>query len=70
MTEEEICELYLNPDKGNNYISKDKIRDKIKENREKRNKLANGNFYEREENSREDYILAIATATLNSLLEE
>ena len=31
MTEEEICELYLNPDKGNNYISKDKIRDNIKE---------------------------------------
>lgn len=27
MSEEEICELYLNPDKGNNYISKDKIRD-------------------------------------------
>ena len=26
MTEEEICELYLNPDKGNNYISKDKIK--------------------------------------------
>lgn len=31
MSEEEICELYLNPNKGNNYISKDKIRDKIKE---------------------------------------
>lgn len=31
MSEEEICELYLNPDKGNNYISKDKIIDNIKE---------------------------------------
>lgn len=31
MTEEEICKLYLNPDKGNNYISKDKIRDIIKD---------------------------------------
>lgn len=31
MTEEEICELYLNPDKGNNYISKDKIKKELLE---------------------------------------
>lgn len=41
MTEEEICKVYLSPDKGKNYISKDKIRDKIKELEEELNRYYN-----------------------------
>jgi hypothetical protein len=58
MTEEEICELYLNPDKGNNYISKDIIRKEIKKLNEK-NGISFDMYTGQILKTKEDYQIAI-----------
>lgn len=65
MSEEEICELYLSPEKGNNYINKDKIRDKIKELDD-----LNSKFSQRVINSKERYFTEMIQNILKELLEE
>lgn len=52
------------------YISKEKIREKIEEYREKRNRLNNGEFWSDVANVKEDTVLFIATRTLQELLED
>lgn len=54
----------------NEYISKNKIRDKIKEYREQRIKLADGHFFDNPDNTSNDFALFIGQEVLKELLEE
>ena len=52
------------------FISKSKLKEKIEEYREKRNKLADGHFWDEPDNINQDRALFIAGETLKLLLEE
>lgn len=58
----------LGKDLANNFISKEVIREKIEEYRNKRNKLANGEFWENRDNINQDKALFIAGEVLKELL--
>lgn len=66
--EEIVCmnKKYFN----DNYIHKDKIRDKIKEYREQRIKLADGYFFDNPDNTSNDFALFIGQEVLKELLGE
>ena len=72
--QEKEIDKYTKQEFGNlfngRYISKDKIRDKIKEYREQRIKLADGHFFDNPDNTINDYVLYIAQELLKQLLEE